>query len=177
MQAAGLMMAHWLRRCTGLGSASAAVWRRPASASWHTPARLLPGQANSLRTRAALLSSGPVGIGSIDVGTVAQRLTSDDARYLDCRSEEEFAQGTVPSSVNIPFPHTGGQAVEPADFLADVEAEFQRSDTIMLGCRSGVRSLLAAEVLTGAGFTDVSNVEGGFIAWQAAGLPIEPFTG
>ena len=45
--------------------------------------------------------------------------------------------------------------MEPADFLADVEAEFQRSDTIMLGCRSGVRSLAAEVLLTSAGFTDI----------------------
>eukprot|EP01048_Picozoa_sp_COSAG05_P022835 COSAG05_NODE_4711_length_1401_cov_16.055300_3_plen_158_part_00 len=116
-------------------------------------------------------------IGSAEVTAVAQRLSDGSARYIDCRSEEEFAQGTVPGSINMPFPHTGGQAVEPADFLADVEAEFERSEPIMLGCRSGVRSLLAADVLTNAGYADVSNVEGGFLAWDAAGLPVEPFTG
>ena len=28
-------------------------------------------------------------------------------RYLDCRSESEFAAGVVPGSVNLPYPHNG----------------------------------------------------------------------
>ena len=111
------------------------------------------------------------------VRDVADALRDGTARYLDCRSEMEFAQGTVPGSINYPYPHNDGEAVEATDFLLDVESEFQRSDSIMIGCRSGVRSLLAAEILVNAGFTGVSNVEGGYLAWQDSGLPVAPFSG
>ena len=44
---------------------------------------------------------------------------------------------------------------------------------ILVGCRSGVRSLAAIQVLREAGYKNLSNVDGGFLAWAAAGLPLE----
>ena len=38
-------------------------------------------------------------------------------------------------------------------------------------CRSGARAALAAATLADLGFTDVSNMAGGLIAWKDAGLP------
>ena len=100
------------------------------------------------------------------------------ARYVDCRSEEEYAAGVVPGSINLPYPHTGGELVEAEDFLDGVEVEgFGRGDRIFVGCRKGPRSAMACEVLLNAGFTDVTNVAGGIQAWVAADLPVEPFTG
>ena len=65
-----------------------------------------------------------------------------------------------------------------ADFLEDVEyEEFGRDDKIFVGCRKGPRSAMACEVLINAGYTDVTNVDGGIQAWVAAELPIEPFSG
>ena len=58
-------------------------------------------------------------------------------RYLDCRSESEFAAGVVPGSVNLPFPHNGNdEQVEAADFLEDVAyEEVGKGDKIFVGCR------------------------------------------
>ena len=44
---------------------------------------------------------------------------------------------------------------------------------IVLYCRSGRMSSIAAEELVKAGYTDVYNLAGGFNTWEAAGLPIE----
>ena len=44
---------------------------------------------------------------------------------------------------------------------------------IYIYCRSGRRSNIAAELLQTAGFTNVHNVEGGIIAWQSAGFPVQ----
>ena len=44
---------------------------------------------------------------------------------------------------------------------------------IVLYCRSGRMSSIAAEELVKAGYTDVYNLAGGFNAWEAAGLPVE----
>ena len=44
---------------------------------------------------------------------------------------------------------------------------------ILLYCRSGPMSAAAAETLVGLGYTDVWDLEGGMIAWQEAGLPLE----
>lgn len=114
-----------------------------------------------------------------DVSAVARFVANGSARYLDCRSEGELGSGVVPRSVNIPFPHNGNaEVVEPAAFLVDVEHEgFERDQPIVVGCRTGARSALAAEVLIQAGFRKVSSADGGILAWVAAGLPIEPYAG
>lgn len=41
------------------------------------------------------------------------------------------------------------------------------------GCRSGVRSKAASHILVELGYKSVSDVEGGWTAWAAAGLPSE----
>jgi len=48
-----------------------------------------------------------------------------------------------------------------------------KSSTIVLYCRSGRMSDIAARALVKEGFTDVINLEGGMIAWKKAGFPLE----
>jgi rhodanese-related sulfurtransferase len=43
---------------------------------------------------------------------------------------------------------------------------------IVLYCRSGRMSAIAAETLVRLGYTDVWNVEGGMLAWERLGLPL-----
>ena len=47
-------------------------------------------------------------------------------------------------------------------------------DEVLLICQEGYQSSLAAAVLRDLGFTRAGDVEGGFIAWRAAGLPTTP---
>jgi len=43
----------------------------------------------------------------------------------------------------------------------------------MVICHSGNRSAKACAALVAAGFTDITNIQGGTMAWEAAGLPME----
>jgi rhodanese-related sulfurtransferase len=48
-----------------------------------------------------------------------------------------------------------------------------KDQPIFLFCRSGNRSMRVATALSDMGYTNLANVEGGIIAWEAAGLPVK----
>lgn len=94
--------------------------------------------------------------------------------YLDVRTPAEFQAGHVPGAVNVPvwLPGPAGMTPNP-DFLTQAKAEFPDPDVALcVGCKSGRRSIAASEALAAAGYTVLVNVEGGFDAWSAAGLPV-----
>lgn len=47
-----------------------------------------------------------------------------------------------------------------------------KSTEILVYCRSGQMSIIAAEVLGKAGYTNIKNLQGGMIAWREAGYPL-----
>lgn len=71
--------------------------------------------------------------------------------FLDVRTPEEVAQGTVAGSTNIPLQE-----------LSHRTKELQKGKPIFVFCRSGVRSQKASALLSSQGFT-VYNIEGGFL--------------
>ncbi|KXZ47574.1 hypothetical protein GPECTOR_34g733 [Gonium pectorale] len=104
-----------------------------------------------------------------------QLLKGEGYKYLDVRTTEEFAAGHAPSSVNVPvvFLGSGGMSPNPA-FLAEVEKLFpSRAESLVVGCKSGRRSLMAIDVLAQAGYVDLVNLTGGFDLWAGQGLPVE----
>lgn len=93
---------------------------------------------------------------------------------IDVREPEEFAQGHIPGAVNIPrgvleFEVDGHPAVncEKDPALA------HRDAPVVLTCRSGARSALAAAALTELGFIEPLSLAGGFNAWVAEGRPAQ----
>ena len=83
---------------------------------------------------------------------------------LDVRSASEYADGHLPSAVNID--------VNSPDFNERV-AKLDKSKVYVVHCRSGGRSARACTELTGKGFTSLYNLDGGMTAWIAAGKPVE----
>lgn len=82
------------------------------------------------------------------------------ALLLDVRENDEFAAGRSEHAHHIPL-------AELPDQLEDLP----RATTIVCVCRSGGRSLRAAEFLAEHGFSTI-NVDGGMTAWNEAGLPM-----
>jgi phage shock protein E len=73
-----------------------------------------------------------------------------DALFIDVRTEQEFAEGSVPNAINIP--------------LSDIEkrlAEFKSTKKIVVFCRSGSRSNQAKTRLEKNGITNI--IDGGGI--------------
>lgn len=81
--------------------------------------------------------------------------------------------------VNTHIPYEGEIAQTDA-FIAYDQMEqslsqlpADRKAKIVLYCRSGRMSAIAAESLTRLGFTNVWDLEGGMIAWESAGFPLQ----
>lgn len=96
--------------------------------------------------------------------SAASDLVGDPAiRVLDVRTAEEFAEGHLPGAVRLDW--------YASDF-ADRVAELDHDATWVVYCRSGNRSAQATALMADQGFTAVNDVDGGIVAWQAAGLPV-----
>ena len=65
-------------------------------------------------------------------------------------------------AVPAPFPHVDMPLSRFAEEFQQLNPE---SEIIML-CRSGGRSMQAAKLLEEAGYTHVSNLDGGLLAWR-----------
>ena len=169
-----------LRRwCCGAAYITPSARRRPACVRATDAIRAFRGLRRVSGSTVDYRVEPLIPILSSSVSVVAADLADGSACYLDCRSEEEYAAGIVPGSINFPYPHNGNrEPVDAEEFLEDVLAEgFRYDDKIYVGCRKGPRSAMACEVLINAGFTCVFNVEGGIQEWVAKDLPIHPFTG
>jgi rhodanese-related sulfurtransferase len=117
----------------------------------------------------------------------AHKLLGEGYRYIDVRTEPEFANGHPASAVNIPVvlqdPATR-QMVPNPDFLTVFQAHFPKDAKVIVGCQVGGRSQRAAELLAAAGYSNIVNMQGGFggfrdqtgktvvSGWKESNLPI-----
>ena len=84
------------------------------------------------------------------------------AVLVDVRSNEERKfVGYVPGSVHVAWA-TGTALTRNPRFLRELEAKVGKNDVVLLLCRSGKRSALAAEAATKIGFNAAFNVSEGF---------------
>lgn len=104
----------------------------------------------------------------------AHTAQTQGATYVDVRSTEEFAQGHAVGAVNVPLMEpdedTGIMLPNP-DFIRVMKATFAPDAPLLIGCQSGGRSARAALMLETFGFTNITNIRGGFLAWVPAALP------
>ncbi len=119
--------------------------------------------------RTSILLAGTIVIALIAAATIAaqgrtsakrigaaelEKLLADSASktlLVDVRTAEEFAAGHIPGSVLFPYDQMDRRA---ADFRK-LAGAMDRS--IVVYCRSGRRSAIAAETLVKLGFTDVAD--------------------
>ena len=113
-----------------------------------------------------------------------RRMDEDGWVYVDVRSVPEFEQGHPNGAYNIPVMHLRPGGMDPnADFVDAFTRAFDLDKKIILGCRSGGRSLRGAGLLERAGFTNVVDQFAGYggsrgafgqveePGWEALGLP------
>lgn len=85
-------------------------------------------------------------------------------RFIDVRTPAEFETGHIPGSVNVPLDLLRAEAARLADQLP--------RDSVLV-CRSGARAGQAAVALVGAGVTGAEVLDGGILAWEQSGGPVE----
>ncbi len=102
------------------------------------------------------------GFGSAQPLQVSQKLEKDQPLVIDVREPYEYAQGHIKGSKLIPL----GELSARLDELGGKDRE------IITVCRSGHRSGQAASLLAGQGY-NVTNMQGGMMGWQHAGLPVQ----
>jgi rhodanese-related sulfurtransferase len=109
-------------------------------------------------------SLGGAGVRTIDptVGAALAENPPADLVILDVRTPEEFSEVHLEGATLL--------NIYDADF-ADQLATLDPEAPYLIYCRSGNRSGQAAAMMEDLGFRDVSNVDGGILAWMDQGLP------
>lgn len=97
----------------------------------------------------------------LEIGPKISKLDKSEL-ILDVRSPEEFRDGHLPGSLNIPY-----------ELVAGHVDDLKKYKNIYIHCRSGRRAQIAAQTLANLGVTGLYCVgRSGMEDWVAAGLPV-----
>lgn len=107
--------------------------------------------------------NGNENIVSVSAPEFDKEIKADSVQLLDVRTPQEYAEGHIDGALNI--------NVQSEDFQKMAEKDLSKDATILVYCRSGRRSMDAAEILTKLGYK-VVNLKGGIIEWKEEGLPV-----
>jgi rhodanese-related sulfurtransferase len=97
----------------------------------------------------------------VDPVTLKSWMDSGKAAAYDVREADEHAREHIPGSRLVPLSRFDPAAIS------------QNGTQAVLYCRSGRRSMEAAQKLLAAGRAEVVHLQGGFEAWRQAGMPAE----
>ncbi|MCG3730342.1 thiosulfate sulfurtransferase GlpE [Vibrio cincinnatiensis] len=98
----------------------------------------------------------------IDVMGAQRLLEQLTVRLVDIRDPQSFALAHPPQAFHL----TNDSMI---NFMNETDFE----QPVLVLCYHGVSSQGAAQYLVNQGFEQVYSIDGGFEAWQRAGLPIE----
>jgi rhodanese-related sulfurtransferase len=108
----------------------------------------------------AACSGGSDAVTDVTASQAAEVLADSTVTVVDVRTPQEYAEGHLPGAVNID--------VESGSFDQQIQ-QLPTDGSYFVYCRSGNRSGVATDTMAQLGFTDVYDLQGGIIDWQAAG--------
>jgi rhodanese-related sulfurtransferase len=121
-----------------------------------------PAQTALEAARIAANAAGLPYAGSVPPRAAWDLVQAGQAVLVDVRSAEERKfVGHVPGTLHVPWANGTALTRNPR-FARELEAKVRKDEVVLLLCRSGKRSALAAEVAAKAGFAQVFNVLEGF---------------
>ncbi len=100
-------------------------------------------------------------------------IIDENTILIDVREPEEFASGYIKAEHTLTIPR-GKIEFMAIDKIAKI---FGQDVKIVTYCLKGPRGSLAGVQLQKMGFTNVSNLEGGLIAWLQSGKSIQNYLG
>jgi len=118
-------------------------------------------------TREELTEQAKARIESVDVFEARDEIASG-VRLIDVREAHEWDDSHLEAATLVP-------ELTVAERIAEVAPD--QSERVLLYCRTDNRSARSAAVLRELGYQDVAYMEGGIIAWEAAGLPVAEESG
>lgn len=95
----------------------------------------------------------------------AQELLANGAQLVDVRADHEWEAGRIPGARHVPLAE-----------LSERTGEIDRDRPVVLYCRGGNRSTMAAEALAEAGY-EAMKLSEGIVGWADENLPLEPEDG
>jgi rhodanese-related sulfurtransferase len=95
----------------------------------------------------------------------AQKLIDEGAQLVDVRADHEWEAGRISGATHLPL-----------DELPQRTGELDKDRPVLLYCRGGNRSTMAAAALAEAGY-DATKLSEGIVGWAEAGLPLAPHDG
>ena len=119
----------------------------------------LAGTATTADDAAAPL---PPVLNALTPEQLAARIKAGTVRLIDVRTDEDVAEGMIAGAEHIPLDRFDG---------ADLDLSDGRE--VVLYCRSGRRSAVAGEQLSAITGKPATHLDGGMLAWEAAGQPVE----
>jgi rhodanese-related sulfurtransferase len=102
---------------------------------------------------------GRSGLGHVPSISIAE--IPDGSYILDVREDHEWVAGHAPHAQHLPMQHVPVR-------LAEIPTE----GNVVVACRMGGRSAQVTAYLLAQGWDNVVNLDGGMLAWEAAGRPL-----
>ena len=124
----------------------------------------IPAAVAKEMTAEEMVAEAQKSISQVSVSEAKAQLDKGGCIFLDCRTKKEFKMGHVPGAVHIPR--------GMLEFKIGKKIPDKNSDIIMY-CKKGGRGCLATCTLCKMGYTNVKNMDGGWLAWEKAGYPVE----
>jgi rhodanese-related sulfurtransferase len=111
----------------------------------------------------ALVNDAKSRVKQIDIDQY-KKMSRDKHVLIDTREDNEWTAGHAAGAV-----HMSKGVIE-----RDIESEVpDKSATLVLYCGGGFRSALVADALQRMGYKNAISLDGGWRAWNTAGLPVE----
>lgn len=117
----------------------------------------------SLLSTGAMACSSSDSIKSVSSPVFHRVIEQPGAQIVDVRAPEEYASGHIGGATNI--------NVNSDDFVEKANAALKKSEPVYVYCRSGKRSLKAADLLAKAGYS-IINLDNGILGWEKDGFPV-----